>query len=171
MIDKYASQKRVAMARGSVASGHSCGPKGGPGEGGVRKGRVQDCRRQRSQFLAALERAGSFRRWNELGVFFGVQVRPRVTQYLDSFQPWAREFPVERPGLHSGYLPPLGRRPEDGGGGGSRAESESASVRGGTVQSGADQRRGASETGTVPTARVRHKEQVEARCTMYRSSS
>jgi hypothetical protein len=92
----------VAMARGSVASGHSCGPKGGPGEGGVRKGRVQDRRRQRSQF-PALERAGSFLRGSG------------VTQYLDSFPPWAREFPVERPVLHSGYLPPLGRRPEDHG--------------------------------------------------------
>ena len=92
------------MARGSVpvASGHSCGPKGGPGEGGVRKGRVQDRRRQRSQF-PALERAGSFLRGSG------------VTQYLDSFPPWAREFPVERPVLHSGYLPPLGRRPEDHG--------------------------------------------------------
>jgi hypothetical protein len=51
----------------------------------------------------------------------------------------------------------VGWRPEDGGGGGSRQEWASAS--GGTVQS--DQRRGASETGTVPTARVRHKKLFE----------
>ena len=36
-----------------------------------------------------------------------------------------------------------------------------ASAGGGTVQS--DQRRGASETGTIPTARVRHKERFRAR--------
>ncbi len=34
-----------------------------------------------------------------------------------------------------------------------------ASAGGGTVQS--DQRRGASETGTIPTARVRRKERIE----------
>jgi hypothetical protein len=37
-----------------------------------------------------------------------------------------------------------------------RESAGAESANGGTVQS--DQRRGASETGTVPTARVRHKE-------------
>ena len=71
------------------------------------------------------------------------------------------KFPVERTlgYLLPRYLLPLDWRPEDGGGGGSRQESASASGR--TVQS--DQRRGASETGTVPTARVRHKEPFRAR--------
>jgi hypothetical protein len=47
-----------------------------------------------------------------------------------------------------------------GRGGGSRRARESASASGGTVQS--DPRRGASETGTVPTARVRHKEPMRS---------
>ena len=70
--------------------------------------------------------------------------------------------------VHSGYLPPPGRgrspQPGDGGGGGGRQEPASAS--GGMVQS--DRRRGASETRTVPTARVHHKEQVSITVTVLK---
>ena len=131
----------------SVPIGHSCGPKGR--EGGARKGRVQECRRRRSQLLAS---ELSF--WPR--VFFLVWGRPSREDSESSQGFGSSKFPVERT---LGYLSPLGWRPEGGSGGGSRQVLASAS--GGTVLS--DQRRGASETGTVPTARVCHKEPFRAR--------
>ena len=145
-----------AVARTSCGATRACGSAARKGRlaGGVgivgtvsfRKGRVQECRRRRSRLLAS-ERAESFL----LG-----SGRPS-RESSESFQGFgSSKFPVERT---LGYLRPPGWRPEDGGGDGSRQESASAS--GGTVQS--DQRRGASETGTIPTARVCHKERFRAR--------
>ncbi len=94
----------------------------------ARKGRVQDCRlgRRRSQLLAS-ERAE--------GPLLGLGEDP--AEELPKFPKGARrssKFPVERT-VTLGYLPPLpvssGWRPKDGGAGGSRRESASAS--GGTV--------------------------------------
>ena len=95
----------------------------------------------------------SFWRQNEPRVFFLVWGRPSREESESSQGFGSSKFPVERT---LGYLSPLGWRPEGGSGGGSRQVLASAS--GGTVLS--DQRRGASETGTVPTARVCHKEPI-----------
>ena len=153
-----------AVARTSCGATRACGSAARKGRlaGGVgivgtvsfRKGRVQECRRRRSQLLAS-ERAESFL----LG-----SGRPS-RESSESFQGFgSSKFSVERT---LGYLRPPGWRPEDGGGDGSRQESASAS--GGTVQS--DQRRGASETGTIPTARVCHKERIEMNQSLLSRSS
>ena len=147
-----------AVARTSCGATRACGSAarkgrlaGGVGNVGTvsaRKGRVQECRRRRSQLLAS-ERAES------LLLVWG---RPSREDSESSQGFGSSKFPVERT---LGYLSPLGWRPEGGSGGGSRQVLASAS--GGTVLS--DQRRGASETGTVPTARVCHKEPIcPARC-------
>ena len=59
-----------------------------------------------------------------------------------------------------------GRRMEAAAGGGGRRRQELASASGGTSGQ-SDQRRGASGTGTVPTARVHHKEPMGSSCNGY----
>ena len=128
----------------SVPIGHSCGPKGR--EGGARKGRVQACRRRRSQLLAS-ERAES------LLLGLGETLSKKLRKF-----PRARKFKVSS---RAYTRVPAATGLATGGWRRRRESQESASASGGTVQS--DQRRGASETGTVPTARVHHKEPMGGR--------
>ena len=112
-------------------------------------------RRERGECEAAEGGVLSFRCFMVRGdvspIFFGGEAqfeKFRKFHGFGSFQSGVHSVPVAGAAT--------GARQEGGSGVGRRQGSASAS--GGMVQS--DQRRGASETGTVPTARVHHKEPI-----------